>query len=209
MRAMVAENEIRIFQLEPSTTSKRPQKKRQEGAVTFVKESTVFISLGKKDGVRLGNIFGVYTDKKSEEKIASIKITAVDLESSSGEIENKTQDVNVGYFVKSHTSIVETHMKQEKSSAEKSERPAEKRVVVATLATFVSMTDEAIIINHNGEEQTFTITKNTQFINEEGKEVKQEFMSLHKGDEVTVTTEIDGTVALVIRKGALPMRIGS
>lgn len=100
MRAMVAENEIRISQLEPSTTSKRAQEKQREGAVTFVKESTVFISLGKNDGVSLGDIFEVYTARKSEEKIASIKITAVSLESSSGEIENKTQDVNIGYFVK-------------------------------------------------------------------------------------------------------------
>jgi hypothetical protein len=100
IRAVVEENERRISQLEPPIVSDRPQEKRQEGSVTFVKESTVYISLGKNDGVKLGDVFEVYTDRESEEKIASITITGVDLGSSSGEIEEKTQDINVGYFVK-------------------------------------------------------------------------------------------------------------
>ncbi|OGP85880.1 MAG: hypothetical protein A2Z08_00915 [Deltaproteobacteria bacterium RBG_16_54_11] len=100
MRAIAEENERRISQLEPSTASKRPQEKRVEGSVTFVKGSTAFISLGKNDGVKLGDVFGVYENRDSKEKIASIKITVVDLGASSGEIEGKTQDISVGYFVK-------------------------------------------------------------------------------------------------------------
>jgi hypothetical protein len=100
MRLITEENDRRISQLESLIVSERPQKKQIEGSITFVKGPTAFISLGKNDGVKLGDVFEVYTDRESREKIASIKITAVDLGSSSGEIEEKTQDVNVGYFVK-------------------------------------------------------------------------------------------------------------
>jgi len=100
MRAIAEENERRISQLETPGASKRFQEKRIEGAITFVKESTAFISVGKDAGVKLGDIFGVYKNKESKEKIASIKITAIDLGSSSGEIEEKSQDISVGYFVR-------------------------------------------------------------------------------------------------------------
>ena len=100
IRMIAEENERRISQLESLIVSERPQEKQVEGSITFVKGSTAFISLGKNDGVNLGDIFEVYTSRESKEKIASIKITAVDLESSSGEIEGDTQDINVGYFVK-------------------------------------------------------------------------------------------------------------
>jgi ribosomal protein S4E len=100
MRLIVEENDRRISQLESLIVSERPQKKQIEGSITFVKGSTAFISLGKNDGVTLGDIFEVYIDRESKEKIASIKITAVDLGSSSGEIEEEIQDINVGYFVK-------------------------------------------------------------------------------------------------------------
>ena len=100
IRMIAEENERRISQLELPLASAQPQEKRIEGYITFVKEFTVFISLGKNNGVKLGDVFDVYKGKESKEKIASFTITAVDLESSSGEIENKTQDVDVGYFVK-------------------------------------------------------------------------------------------------------------
>ena len=100
IRMIAEENERRISQLESLIVSERPQEKQVEGSITFVKGSTAFISLGKNDGVNLGDIFEVYTSRESKEKIASIKITAVDLGSSSGEIEGDTQDINVGYFVK-------------------------------------------------------------------------------------------------------------
>ena len=100
MRQKAEENDRRISKLETLIVSERPQEKRIEGSITFVKGSTAFISLGKNDGVRLGDVFGVYEDRGNREKIASIKITAVDLGSSSGEIEGNTQDINVGYFVR-------------------------------------------------------------------------------------------------------------
>ncbi len=100
IKMMADENDKRISQLEALVASKRPQEKRIEGSITFVKGSTAFISVGKAAGVRLGDIFGVYTGRENKEKVASIKITAVDLESSSGEIEDKTQDVGIGYFVR-------------------------------------------------------------------------------------------------------------
>jgi hypothetical protein len=100
IRLIAGENERRISQLEPSAASKRPQEKRIEGSITFIKESTAFISLGKNDGVKLGDVVDVYKTRESKEKIASIKITVVDLGASSGEIEGKAQDINVGYFVK-------------------------------------------------------------------------------------------------------------
>jgi len=100
IRAMAEESDRRISQLETPSASKRLQEKRIEGSITFVKESTAFISVGKDAGVKLGDVFGVYEDRESKEKIASIKITAVDLESASGEIEKKTQDIGVGYFVR-------------------------------------------------------------------------------------------------------------
>jgi uncharacterized protein YukE len=100
IKVMVEENDRRISQLETSGASKRLQEKRLEGSITFVKESTAFISVGKDAGVKLGDVFGVYKNRESKEKIASIRISAVDLESSSGEIEEKSQDVGIGYFVK-------------------------------------------------------------------------------------------------------------
>jgi len=100
IRAIAEENERRISQLEPSTASKRPQEKRIEGSITFVKESTAFISVGKDAGVKLGDVFGVYKNRESKEKIASLKITVVDLGASSGEISERTQDISAGYFVR-------------------------------------------------------------------------------------------------------------
>jgi hypothetical protein len=100
IRMIAEENESRISMLETASGSKRALSKRVEGSITFVKGSTAFISLGKNDGVKLGDVFGVYKDRESKEKIASIKITAIDLGASSGEIEEKSQDIGVGYFVK-------------------------------------------------------------------------------------------------------------
>lgn len=100
IKMMAEENDRRISQLETLVAAKRPQEKRIEGSITFVKESAAFISVGKDAGVKLGDVFGVYKNRESKEKLASIKISAVDLESSSGEIEEKTQDIGVGYFVK-------------------------------------------------------------------------------------------------------------
>jgi len=100
IRMIAEENEKRISMLETASGSKQALGKRIEGSITFVKGSTAFISLGKDVGVKLGDVFGVYKDRESKEKIASLKITAVDLGSSSGEIEEKTQDISVGYFVK-------------------------------------------------------------------------------------------------------------
>jgi len=100
IRMMAEENEKRTSMLETAGGSKKTLSKRLEGSITFVKESTAFISLGKNDGVKLGDVVDVYKGRESKEKIASIKITVVDLGASSGEIEGKTQDINVGYFVK-------------------------------------------------------------------------------------------------------------
>ncbi|MCJ7546190.1 MAG: hypothetical protein MUP30_05120 [Deltaproteobacteria bacterium] len=100
IRMIAEENERRISQLEPTSASKRLQEKRIEGSITFVKESTAFISVGKDAGVKLGDVFGVYKNRESKERIASIRISAVDLESSTGDIEERTKDINVGYFVK-------------------------------------------------------------------------------------------------------------
>jgi hypothetical protein len=100
IKMMAEENDRRIFQLETLVAAKRPQEKRIEGAITYVKESTAFISVGKDAGVKLGDIFVVYKNKESKERIASIKITFVDLESASGAIEEKNQDISAGYFVK-------------------------------------------------------------------------------------------------------------
>ena len=100
IKMIAEENEKRISMLETAGGSKKPLSKRLEGSITFVKESTAFISVGKDAGVKLGDVFGVYEDRESKEKIASLKITAVDLESASGAIEEKKQDISVGYFVK-------------------------------------------------------------------------------------------------------------
>ncbi len=100
IKMIAEENEKRISMLETASGSKHAPGKRIEGSVTFVKGSTAFISLGKNDGVKLGDVVDVYKGRESKEKIASIKITVVDLGASSGEIEGKTQDINVGYFVK-------------------------------------------------------------------------------------------------------------
>lgn len=100
IRMITEENEKRISMLETAGGSKHALGKQEEGSVTFVKGSTAFISLGKNDGVKLGDVFDVYKTRESKEKIASLKITAVDLGASSGEIEGKAQDIGVGYFVK-------------------------------------------------------------------------------------------------------------
>jgi hypothetical protein len=100
IRMIAEENDKRISMLETASSSKQALSKRIEGSITFVKESTAFISLGKNDGIKLGDVFGVYKDRESKEKIASIKITVVDLGASSGEIEGKTQDISAGYFVR-------------------------------------------------------------------------------------------------------------
>jgi hypothetical protein len=100
IRAIAEENERRIAHLEAPGASKRLQEKHIEGSITFVKESTAFISVGKDAGVKIGDVFGVYKNRESKEKIASIRITAVDLESASGEIEDKTQDIVIGYFAR-------------------------------------------------------------------------------------------------------------
>jgi len=100
IRMIAEENEKRISMLETASGSKHALGKRVEGSVTFVKGSTAFISLGKNDGVKLGDVVDVYKTRESKEKIASIKITVVDLGASSGEIEGKAQDISVGYFVK-------------------------------------------------------------------------------------------------------------
>lgn len=100
IRLIAEENERRISQLESPRASKRPQEKRIEGSITFIKETTAFISVGKDVGVKLGDVFGVYTDRASKEKIASLKVSAVDVESASGEIEGDPHDISVGYFVR-------------------------------------------------------------------------------------------------------------
>jgi len=100
IRMIAEENEKRISMLETASGLKHALGKRIEGAITFVKGSTAFISLGKNDGVNLGDVFSVYENRESKEKIASLKITAVDLGSSAGEISEKTQDISAGYFVK-------------------------------------------------------------------------------------------------------------
>lgn len=54
IKVIAEENDRRISQLETPGASKRLQEKRIEGSITFVKESTAFISVGKDAGVKLG-----------------------------------------------------------------------------------------------------------------------------------------------------------
>lgn len=93
------------------------------------------------------------------------------------------------------------------SQAQKNVQPiADKRPAVGLLAEFVSMTEKAITVKRNDEVRTFTITPDTKFMGDDDKQVKRDTLSLKKGDDVVVITEIGGSAALSIKKGGMRIR---
>ena len=86
----------RVYLLESLVSAKAaviPQVK--DGYVTFIDGNRVSISLGSVNEVRLGNYFGIY---KGTDKIGSIQIDTVEMNSSKGVVINLTdgKKINIG-----------------------------------------------------------------------------------------------------------------
>lgn len=93
-RAVLDETSKRVYFLESIITTRTPIAPQMKDVfVTFVQDDEASISAGSVSGVRTGDCFGVY---KNAEKIGTIRIDIVEVNSSKGQITNKTQPVSIG-----------------------------------------------------------------------------------------------------------------
>ncbi|MDP3013791.1 MAG: hypothetical protein Q8M92_06070 [Candidatus Subteraquimicrobiales bacterium] len=93
-RAILDETARRIYLLESIVTSRNavaPETKA--GFVTFIDDQGISISLGSINGVKAGDYFGVYKDT---ERIGTIRIDTVEVNSSKGMVLNKTNSISIG-----------------------------------------------------------------------------------------------------------------
>lgn len=93
-RLVNEDNARRVYLLESiitARTSIAPQIK--EGYITFVSDDEVSISLGSINGVKAGDNFGVY---KGKDKIATIRIDVVEVNSSKGIMLSKERAISIG-----------------------------------------------------------------------------------------------------------------
>ena len=76
-------------------------------------------------------------------------------------------------------------------------------VVLQSTGQLVSVGKETIkvVMDSDGVEKTYTLTADTEFIDSDGKSVAVD--SFRPGDRLTITTALESTVALTVKKGLI------
>ncbi|MBI4844733.1 MAG: hypothetical protein HY809_10540 [Nitrospirae bacterium] len=98
-KRLIDEQAKRIYLIESIVTSKASSDKdtAEDGFVTYVDGINISISMGSADGMRPGDIFGIYS---GNEKIASGKAVKVETNSSVGMVISKDKEITLGNSVR-------------------------------------------------------------------------------------------------------------
>jgi len=97
----VDEQSRRLFRLESSVeTEAESEAPHGETFVTFIEGNLVSVALGRGAGISEGATIDIYKKGAEGKKIASAKITSVDIDTASGEIFYRVDSVNTGDRVK-------------------------------------------------------------------------------------------------------------
>ncbi len=85
----------RVYLLEALLAAKVPvaSQTKNEGYITYIEDKNVSISIGTVNGIKTGDIIDVYRDK---DKIGTIEIEVVDLNSSKGKLLESSMLISVG-----------------------------------------------------------------------------------------------------------------
>jgi hypothetical protein len=115
-RDVLNETSKRVYFLESIITARTPVASQiKDTFVTFVRDDEVSISAGSVSGVRTGDLFSIY---KKNEKIGALRIDIVEVNSSRGQITEKTEPVSIGDRVEP-----EKKKKEAKEEGEQAEVP--------------------------------------------------------------------------------------